>query len=70
MTKQELEDKLFHAGHDLVLAKSLARNIRQHAILLLNDAVDAIEIERPDVAIQRIKMALKALTDDKFLRRS
>ena len=63
MTKQELEDKLFHAGHDLVLVKARARNIQHHAILLLNDAVDAIEIERPDVAIQRIKMTLKHLKD-------
>jgi hypothetical protein len=57
------EAALFHAGFEHAAVKAEHRNTCKHTISLLNDAVDAIEIGRPDVAIQRIKMTLKHLKD-------
>ena len=56
-------DKVIHLSFDLIKVKAEHRNTCMYCIELLNDAVDAIEIERPDVATQRIKMTLKHLKD-------
>jgi hypothetical protein len=56
MCKHEIALRLDHAA-----TKGEARRNSKYAIELLNDAVDAIEIGHPDIALKRIKFTIKQL---------
>ena len=59
-----LEEKLIHAGHDLVEARAIERNKRMWIRGLAKDALDAIEVDCPHVAISRLKAIIKRCEDE------
>ncbi|KQP91938.1 hypothetical protein [Methylobacterium sp. Leaf117] len=63
-TKLQLDEKQQHWGHDMVDVKARqAVLLKERVVPLLNDAVDALEIEPavPHVAIRRLKSALSTI---------
>lgn len=63
---KELEEGRQHAGHDIVdLKAKQTAFLRRRITPLLNDAVDALEIESPapEIAIARLKSAIDAIGD-------
>lgn len=63
--KTQLENERHHWGHDLSSAKARHRILLRERIQpLLEDAVDAIEIDVPSVALKRVKYALKVIAEN------
>ena len=50
-----------HIGHTVVQAKAKLNNKMSHASLLLNDAIDALAINQPEIAAKRINAAIRTL---------
>ena len=58
----ESANLLCHARYDLSEAKGTSNYLLQYRIKpLLDDAIDAIEIDVPNIAIKRIKYVLKLI---------
>jgi len=61
----QLENERYHWGYDLSSAKAGHRILLKERIKpLLEDAVDAIEIDVPSVALRRVKSALKVIAEN------
>lgn len=59
----EIEILRHHHGHELTELRAGEHMRREAAILLLRDAIDAIAIGAPGVAIRRIERAIAGLED-------
>lgn len=63
--KTQLENERHHWGYDISSAKARHRILLRERIQpLLEDAVDAIEIDVPSVALRRVKSALKVIAEN------
>ena len=62
MTEKEILDH--HIGFATAELKAKFNNERKYIIELLRDAIDAFEIDRPDVAHRRIKTSIEYLKKD------
>jgi len=63
--KTQLENERHHWGYDISSAKARHRILLRERIQpLLEDAVDAIEIDVPSVALRRVKYALKVIAEN------
>ena len=64
--RSQLEESKQHWGHDMVDAKARQNTLLNSRLLpLLNDAVDALEIQpsAPEIALKRLKAALRSIQE-------
>ena len=61
----QLENERHHFGFDLSESRSQTQVLLKERIQpLLEDAVDAMEIDEPAVALRRVKSALKVIAEN------